>query len=94
MDFSGIDLELSEPMPETPAVVEIEVKAPAEVEAVADDENIDPELLEEVSTKLDLAKAYIEMGDKEGAREILEEALLEGNSQQKALARDLMASSA
>ncbi len=93
MDFSGIDLELSEPMPESPAVVEIEVKAPAEVEVAADDENIDPELLEEVSTKLDLAKAYIEMGDKEGAREILEEALLEGNSQQKALARDLMASS-
>ncbi|MBK6741876.1 MAG: FimV family protein [Hydrogenophilales bacterium] len=94
MDFSSIDLELSEPMPETPAVVEIEVKAPADVEAAADDENIDPEILEEVSTKLDLAKAYIEMGDKEGARETLEEALLEGNSQQKALARDLMASSA
>jgi pilus assembly protein FimV len=33
---------------------------------------------EEVSTKLDLAKAYEEMGDLEGARELLLEVALEG----------------
>ena len=33
---------------------------------------------EEVSTKLDLAKAYEEMGDLEGARELLQEVALEG----------------
>ena len=35
---------------------------------------------EEVNTKLDLAKAYEEMGDLEGARELLQEVLGEGSS--------------
>jgi FimV-like protein len=39
--------------------------------------------LDEVGTKLDLARAYLEMGDKEGAREILNEVLAEGNDSQK-----------
>jgi pilus assembly protein FimV len=34
---------------------------------------------EEVNTKLDLAKAYEEMGDLEGARELLQEVLTEGS---------------
>jgi pilus assembly protein FimV len=51
----------------------------------------DPELLEEVNTKLDLARAYLEMGDREGAREILQEVLGEGDPQQKAEAGKLMA---
>jgi pilus assembly protein FimV len=46
----------------------------------------------EVATKLDLARAYVEMGDKEGAKEILEEVLKEGNSQQQADANQLLAS--
>jgi len=33
---------------------------------------------EEVNTKLDLAKAYEEMGDLEGARELLQEVVSEG----------------
>ncbi len=36
-----------------------------------------------VQTKIDLARAYIDMGDIEGAREILNEADAEGNAQQK-----------
>jgi pilus assembly protein FimV len=36
----------------------------------------------EVATKLDLAKAYQEMGDAEGAHEILEEVLRDGDDQQ------------
>lgn len=95
LDFSGIDLELSEPAPAAPIIEAVEVDIPpATLEAAGDDDSLDPEIVEEVNTKLDLAKAYLEMGDKEGAREILEEALQEGTSQQKALARDLMASSA
>lgn len=38
---------------------------------------------DEAATKLDLARAYIEMGDREGARDILEEVLEEGNEDQK-----------
>ncbi|MEO8487934.1 MAG: FimV/HubP family polar landmark protein, partial [Betaproteobacteria bacterium] len=37
----------------------------------------------DAATKLDLAKAYQEMGDVEGAREILQEVLHEGDDQQK-----------
>lgn len=45
---------------------------------------------DEVDTKLDLAKAYIDMGDPDGARSILDEVLEEGNDQQKGEARELM----
>ena len=44
----------------------------------------------DAATKLDLAKAYQEMGDVEGAREILQEVLHEGDEQQKAEAEALM----
>lgn len=47
---------------------------------------------EEVTTKLDLAKAYIEMGDTDGARELLNEVLLEGGPTQQANAEKLLAS--
>lgn len=43
-----------------------------------------------VSTKLDLARAYIDMDDREGARGILNEVLEEGNSSQKQEATELM----
>ncbi|MEW5756800.1 MAG: FimV/HubP family polar landmark protein [Pseudomonadota bacterium] len=46
--------------------------------------------LDEVGTKLDLAKAYIDMEDKEGAQSILEEVLQEGNDDQKRQANELM----
>ena len=46
----------------------------------------------EVQTKFDLAKAYQEMGDKDGAREILQEVIAEGDSEQKAAAESVLAS--
>jgi pilus assembly protein FimV len=45
---------------------------------------------DENATKLDLAKAYIDMGDSEGARDILNEVISEGSDQQQAEARELM----
>ncbi len=45
---------------------------------------------DEAATKLDLARAYIEMGDMDGARDILEEVALEGDDEQKAEAQDLL----
>ncbi|MEX5332154.1 motility hub landmark protein FimV [Pseudomonas paraeruginosa] len=45
---------------------------------------------DEAATKLDLARAYIDMGDSEGARDILEEVLAEGNDSQQAEARELL----
>ncbi|MDE1886681.1 MAG: hypothetical protein KGI32_00935 [Gammaproteobacteria bacterium] len=46
--------------------------------------------LNEIGTKLDLARAYIDMGDSEGAKNILNEVLEEGDSQQKQEAQKLM----
>jgi len=46
--------------------------------------------VDEVSTKLDLAKAYIDMGDNDGARSILEEVKVEGNNEQQQQAEALM----
>jgi len=46
---------------------------------------------DETATKLDLAKAYIDMGDTEGARSILDEVMAEGNDSQKQQARTLAA---
>jgi pilus assembly protein FimV len=44
----------------------------------------------DAATKLDLAKAYQEMGDVDGAREILQEVLHEGDDQQKSEAQSLL----
>jgi pilus assembly protein FimV len=44
----------------------------------------------DVQTKFDLAKAYQEMGDRDGAREILQEVIKEGDADQKAQAKTLL----
>jgi pilus assembly protein FimV len=46
--------------------------------------------MSEVGTKLDLARAYIDMGDPEGARSILEEVLKEGSPGQRKQAEKLL----
>lgn len=46
--------------------------------------------IDEVATKLDLAKAYIDMGDSDGARSILEEVKAEGNEAQQQEAEALL----
>jgi FimV-like protein len=46
--------------------------------------------LSEVGTKLDLARAYIDMGDPEGARSILDEVVEEGSESQQGEARRLI----
>jgi pilus assembly protein FimV len=64
-------------------------------ETVLDDEPVLDSLglldgADEVETKLDLARAYIDMDDAEGAKDILQEILQEGNEAQKAEATGLM----
>ena len=46
---------------------------------------------DEISTKLDLARAYIDMEEKEGAREILQEVIVEGSPEQIKKAEELLA---
>jgi pilus assembly protein FimV len=60
---------------------------------LTDEEDFDLSSLDdvdEISTKLDLARAYLDMGDHEGTRSILEEVLAEGNDEQKEEANELM----
>lgn len=45
---------------------------------------------DEVATKLDLAQAYIDMGDADGARDILSEVLTEGNEGQRGEAKEML----
>jgi pilus assembly protein FimV len=47
---------------------------------------------DEAATKLDLAQAYIDMGDSDGARDILNEVASEGSEEQKKEARDMLSS--
>jgi len=46
--------------------------------------------ISEIGTKLDLARAYIDMGDPDGAKSILAEVTSEGNAQQKQEAQELL----
>jgi len=81
--------------PVAPAEPQDDIEPPAAPQAAGDvlgDED-DFDFLgetDENATKLDLAKAYIDMGDTEGARDILNEVISEGSDQQQAEARELM----
>lgn len=56
------------------------------------DESIDfgETLSDEIATKLDLARAYVDMGDIDGAKEILTEVVADGTEQQKSEAQALI----
>ena len=69
--------------------------AATESDSQESDDDMDAELdfladTDEAATKLDLARAYIDMGDADGARDILEEVRQEGNEQQQQEAEELL----
>lgn len=88
--------------PEEEAVVSDDILDEA-TEALADSDELDADLgddedfdflngTDEASTKLDLARAYIDMGDVDGAKDILQEVEKEGSAEQQSEARDLIES--
>lgn len=93
VELPGIEVDLAaEPQLEAAeteplaALPDIDLEVAPEVEqgeAAAEADIDDPE----VATKLELAQAYEEMGDREGARELLNEVVNEGSPAQQALAR-------
>ena len=101
-DMSGLDFDLnidlggtgeakppdekSAPPPDLSAI-SLDLGGPAEVSG---GDGSDPKW-QEVATKLDLAKAYDEMGDKDGARELLNEVMKDGDAAQKGQAEQLLA---
>ena len=74
--------------------IEPETPVKDHVEAIHDEEPDEApvSLLDEdtVGTRLDLARAYLDMGDPEGARSMLDEVLAEGNATQQEEARKLL----
>ena len=58
------------------------------LELVDDDDELN--LDEDASSKLDLARAYIEMGDNDGAKPLLQEVLVEGDDVQVSEANELL----
>jgi pilus assembly protein FimV len=73
---AAIELEMGEPLPEVLEEAEV-------LEGAEEGEG-------ESETKLELARAYLEMGDTEGASEFLEEVLQEGSDEQKSTAKELL----
>ncbi|MCW8924142.1 MAG: hypothetical protein OQK69_11015 [Gammaproteobacteria bacterium] len=93
LDLSMEDIAVEEPLEE---VAEVDISADAGLDMSMDDDLSDVDLSEpvdvdEINTKLDLARAYLDMGDHEGARDILDEVLAGGNADQKKEATELMA---
>jgi pilus assembly protein FimV len=70
--------------------ISLDLGSPAEETVAAPSGSGDPKW-QEVATKLDLAKAYEEMGDKDGARELLNEVMKDGDAAQKGQAQQLLA---
>ncbi|MFZ3086766.1 MAG: FimV/HubP family polar landmark protein [Methylotenera sp.] len=83
-DFSSISLDLSEDESQASAEPQPAIAA-ADFPASVTSENPD------VDIKLDLVTAYIDMDDKEGARELLDEVTKEGGPQQRLRAEQLLA---
>ncbi|WP_129780547.1 FimV/HubP family polar landmark protein [Peristeroidobacter soli] len=83
----GLDLDVGEPL------ASHEDREPTQRHAMATEmelSELEPVTMSEVGTKLDLARAYMDMGDPDGARSILDEVLSEGNPSQKQEAQRLM----
>lgn len=95
LDLSGLDAELEEfdAIPDSASTAVYDAVAnDAPTPKTALDEEFDFLAdADEAATKLDLARAYIDMGDKEGAKDILEEVIEEGQDAQKSEARKLLA---
>ena len=100
LDFN-FDLDISEPA--TQVIAESELPKAQELDlsgiSLDFDSDAEPEAevaaipsgeSPEVDTKLDLVAAYIDMGDSEGARELLDEVLKEAGSQQRERAQKLV----
>lgn len=90
---SGLDFSTSDNSPATSRDVEFSLGGMGDSVAELDSAPAEGGMpgWDETATKLDLAKAYIDMGDAEGARSILDEVMAEGNDSQKQQARSLAA---
>ncbi len=87
-DLSGIDLDVGSASDDADTLAA--AAAHLSSEQVPKLPDLEPVTMSEVGTKLDLARAYMDMGDPDGARNILQEVLAEGSASQKQEARRLI----
>jgi len=90
VDFGEIDLDLDVGGPANAADSSPTTRDTLKTEQMPQLSNLEPVTMSEVGTKLDLARAYMDMGDPDGARNILQEVLAEGSASQKQEARRLI----
>ncbi len=93
LDFGDADLDDDPSSSEDTTATVTEASDTPEPVAADEEDAFDLSSLDdvdEISTKLDLARAYLDMGDDEGTREILKEVLADGNDSQKQEATELM----
>lgn len=91
---AGADRDMDTALAEADAQMQFAADSDLAVEEALADATTgteDAQQWDETATKLDLAKAYVDMGDAEGARSILDEVLAEGNEDQKKQAAELAA---
>lgn len=92
LDEVSAELDLLSDDLEQPTDLDVPVSAASASAALDNDDDFDfLSGTDETATKLDLARAYIDMGDTEGARDILDEVISEGNDGQQQEARELIA---
>jgi pilus assembly protein FimV len=90
MDLESIERELEGLSEDLDSMEGEPLELPTE--EASEEISLDLDSTDEVTTKLDLARAYIDMGDNEGAKSILEEVVDEGNDRQKSEAQELLSS--
>lgn len=76
-----LDVDLKTPSLDVPDMAQTTTAPGSAIDDLGDDA---------VATKIDLARAYLDMGDADGARSMLEEVVHEGNESQQAEARKLL----
>jgi pilus assembly protein FimV len=92
LDEVSAELDLLSDDLDQPADLDVPASAAPSSAALDNDDDFDfLSGTDETATKLDLARAYIDMGDTEGARDILDEVITEGNEGQQLEARELIA---
>ena len=95
LDSDELDLVAFETEDDASTVSSDVIEDYLNLDSSIDDEELDFDLsdfdsIDEAETKLDLAAAYSDMGDPEGARGILEEVLEQGTDEQKQRAQELL----
>jgi pilus assembly protein FimV len=88
-EFLGLEIEDS-PIEELDLAAEFDRNRERSLSDSSEDDFVFADDGDPLSTKLDLARAYIDMGDDDGARQILEEVLAEGSAEQQQDARELL----